>query len=225
MGRIAYPVWEPDAYAGREVQRGIVDIAATGARAITIIPTWYQDDPTNGLPRPDAEQSPTDDSLRAAIDASHAAGLDVLLKPHVDLSDDTDRAEISPADPAAWFDAYEQMMVQYASIAADTGVEMLSVGTELAGTMPNETLWRRVIASIREVYDGPLTYAANFDVYADVPFWDALDLVGIDAYFELVDEPTTDVDRWSKRATDPRLDRRVLSPTRSSGGIHRSRVR
>lgn len=45
--------------------------------------------------------------------------------------------------------------------------------------------WRDLVRSVREVYDGPLTYAANFDQYRAVAFWDALDLIGINAYFPL----------------------------------------
>lgn len=45
--------------------------------------------------------------------------------------------------------------------------------------------WRELIARVREVYDGPLGYAANFDQYQEVGFWDALDVMGINAYFQL----------------------------------------
>lgn len=45
--------------------------------------------------------------------------------------------------------------------------------------------WRELIAAVREVYSGPLGYAANFDQYHEVGFWDALDVMGINAYFEL----------------------------------------
>lgn len=45
--------------------------------------------------------------------------------------------------------------------------------------------WRRVIATARRAYGGRLTYAANFDQYHEVAFWDDLDLIGINAYFPL----------------------------------------
>lgn len=45
--------------------------------------------------------------------------------------------------------------------------------------------WRELIAEMRKVYSGRLTYAANFDQYKEVGFWDALDLIGINAYFPL----------------------------------------
>jgi hypothetical protein len=38
---------------------------------------------------------------------------------------------------------------------------------------------------VRQRYSGTLTYAANFDQYEEVAFWDALDLFAINAYFPL----------------------------------------
>ena len=48
-----------------------------------------------------------------------------------------------------------------------------------------ETHWRSMIEKTRRVYSGRLTLAANFDNYHEVGFWDALDLIGINAYFAL----------------------------------------
>ena len=45
--------------------------------------------------------------------------------------------------------------------------------------------WRRIISEVRKIYQGDLTYAANFDQYHLVAFWDQLDLMGINAYFPL----------------------------------------
>jgi len=46
-------------------------------------------------------------------------------------------------------------------------------------------LWYQLIAEVRQSYNGQLTYAANFDNYQSVQFWDALDFIGINAYFKL----------------------------------------
>jgi len=45
--------------------------------------------------------------------------------------------------------------------------------------------WRALIAEVRGIYGGPLSYAANFDQVAEVGFWDALDAIGVNAYFPL----------------------------------------
>lgn len=48
-----------------------------------------------------------------------------------------------------------------------------------------ERRWRRLIRRVRQVYSGPLTYAANFDQVQQVGFWDALDAIGVNAYYGL----------------------------------------
>ncbi|REJ75043.1 MAG: hypothetical protein DWQ30_18680 [Acidobacteria bacterium] len=48
-----------------------------------------------------------------------------------------------------------------------------------------ERNWRRLIEDVRRVYSGRLTYAANFDQVEQVAFWDALDLIGVNAYYPL----------------------------------------
>ncbi|MGH9464335.1 MAG: glycoside hydrolase family 113, partial [Thermoanaerobaculia bacterium] len=45
--------------------------------------------------------------------------------------------------------------------------------------------WEQVIEGARAAYAGRLTYAANFDQYREVGFWDRLDLLAINAYFPL----------------------------------------
>lgn len=52
-----------------------------------------------------------------------------------------------------------------------------------------ERHWRQLIQQTRQVYAGKLTYAANFDQYQSVGFWDALDLIGVNAYFPLRSQP------------------------------------
>jgi hypothetical protein len=46
-------------------------------------------------------------------------------------------------------------------------------------------LWIGLIARLRAVYGGRLTFAANFDSFDQLGFWSHLDLLGINAYFPL----------------------------------------
>ena len=56
--------------------------------------------------------------------------------------------------------------------------------TELSRT-ESRPEWRQLIAKVRTIYHGRILYAANFDAFERTPFWDALDAIGIDAYFPL----------------------------------------
>lgn len=135
----------------------------------------------------------TDEGLRITAELARAKGIHTLLKPHVWIMRGGGwRGEIemkSNEDWDEWFNQYQQFILHYAKFAQDNNIEALCVGTELHNTLRNhEKQWRNIIAQIRKVYHGSLTYAANwYKEYEEVLFWDALDDIGIQAYFPLTD--------------------------------------
>lgn len=167
-----------------------------------------------------------DRGIAVTTQAAAEVGIRTLLKPHVWLSDREEgvwRGQIamtSEADWTTWFANYSEFILHYAALAETLGIEALCIGTELHGTLHREVEWRALIAQIREVYSGRLTYAANwYDEYEDVPFWDALDWIGVQAYFPLSDEefPTAEQleEAWQKwldnlEELQARVDRPVL---------------
>jgi len=119
-------------------------------------------------------------------------GIRSLLKPHLwvrgrsSWPGDVDMA--SPADWDAWFASYAGFLLHYAQVAEAGHFDALCIGTELLhATAPaHEQAWRGLVRQVRRVYHGPLTYAANWSgEYQQIRFWDALDYVGIQAYFPL----------------------------------------
>lgn len=130
------------------------------------------------------------------IEAAHARGLKVMVKPHLAYwgSGFAWRGDIRFDDPEAEARFFRDYGAWIAAVARVTReADAFVVGTELDQTVGNEAAWRRVIARVRSVHPGHLTYAANWDRYEEVGFWDALDAVGIQAYFPLVGherEPT-----------------------------------
>jgi hypothetical protein len=131
------------------------------------------------------------DGLRQVIIDAHAIGLKVLVKPHLwsrDFRGDNakwhgDIVMKSDADWDEWFRQYGDYIVSQARLAAEMKTEAFCVGVEYGGTVMEETRWRKLIANVRAVYGGKLTYAASFAEWKNVPWWDALDCIGIDAYF------------------------------------------
>lgn len=126
--------------------------------------------------------------LSMALGAARAKklGMRVLLKPHVWTMrrGGGDATRIEPGDWSAWFASYERFILHHALLARAIGADWFAVGTELTRS-EGRPEWRPLIAKIRAVYHGSLTYAANFDAFEKTPFWDALDAVGVDAYFPL----------------------------------------
>jgi hypothetical protein len=190
----AAPRWWHDAYASPAWEAELDSLAELGVEWVSIVPTWYQAGARSTAIEPEVDgRSASDASLLVAIAKADARGLDVTLKPHLDLSEGGYRAGIVPDDIDAWFDSYRSFILHYARIAEANGVEQFVVGTELAGTSGSTEHWRQLIAEVRDVYTGPITYAANWDEFDRVEFWDDLDMIGIDAYFPLADTATTDL--------------------------------
>jgi hypothetical protein len=198
---LALPTLARAGYDSASVPADLGEIASIGADWVQINPTWYQPDTHTSEITPGPE-TPDDASVERAIQLAHQIGLRVFLKPHVDLADGTYRGMIQPDDREAWFSSYSSFITRYAEIAARTKVELFAVGTELAGTSGDRDGWVELVKNVRAHYQGSIVYAANFDEYYSVSFWDVLDLVGIDAYWKLSDEPTTDLTKL-KQAWHP----------------------
>ena len=182
----ALPSWWHDEFEGQGARESLDALAATWSNVVEVVPTWYQATAASTAIAPDATKTATDAGVRAIIQRAHAAGLQVLLKPHVDVLDGTWRGYIAPADAAAWFSSYRDFILHYAAIAEQEGVELLAVGTELVSLSgaAHAAHWDGVLDAIEATYSGELVYAANHDEYEDVAFWDRLDYVGLDAYFD-----------------------------------------
>jgi hypothetical protein len=97
----------------------------------------------------------------------------------------------------AWFANYIPYAVHYARLAEASGVDQLAIGTELIASDLHADHWRRVVSHVRSEYAGTVTYACNFwgdNLYGsaytcqNVTWWDALDLIGVDAYFPIAKE-------------------------------------
>lgn len=81
--------------------------------------------------------------------------------------------------------------MDYAQMAHEENVEIFSIGCEfLELTKPEFTnFWREIVIGVRGIYSGSLVYSANWSIeYLQIEFWNELDFVGIDAYFELTDK-------------------------------------
>lgn len=133
----------------------------------------------------------TDDEVVWAIREAKALGQRVILKPILNVTDGTWRAHINffdvdvPCEPkwSDWFASYTEFIVHYAALAQAEGVEMFCIGCEMVQTDRRADEWRAVIAAVREVYSGTVTY--NCDKYQEtnVTWWDAVDVISSSGYY------------------------------------------
>jgi len=107
----------------------------TGIDWISIVVIWYQTTINSTIVKPIEGQSVTNFQLIIAIEYAHTLGLRVVLKPHVDLSEDPNhwRGEIgtyfTDKEWNKWFQSYRAYLRDITSLAATYRVEMMIVGT------------------------------------------------------------------------------------------------
>ena len=185
------------------------DIAATGSNSVALDPELLVQNSTSSTLVTSATKSTSDASLISGIKAAQATGLTVLLEPIVTGLDGTLSYALQPADTNTFFASYKAAIIHLATIAQQTGVDTLSLGTEM-GTLTGSKYraqWLDIIAAVRQVYAGKLTYKAAANEAGSVSFWDKLDLIGVNAYMPLSassDPSVADmVKAWTTPSADP----------------------
>lgn len=133
--------------------------------------------------------------LTHPIEAAHARGMSLFVIPHVAYwgSPWSWRGAIeftSDEQRARFFADWTRFLSEVAAICR--AADGFSIGNELDRLIQHEAQWRALIAAVRSQTRAHLTYASNWSDYERVPFWDALDAIGVQAYFPLtaVEQPT-----------------------------------
>jgi hypothetical protein len=122
-----------------------------------------------------------------SIQLARKKGLKIMLKPHVWVSGKGWPGEFeckNEKDWKKWEESYHDYIMEFAKIADSLDVEVFCIGTEYRlAVRQRKAFWERLTDSVRSVYKNKVTYAANWDNYENVSFWNTLDFIGIDAYF------------------------------------------
>ena len=167
----------------------------------------------------------SDVELAASARAARELGLDVLLKPHLWLSEGAGYAGwnlVHNEDEfRAYFDAQRELAVHAALLAELVEADVLCLAAEQrlpSVTAPGHSdasfarehhdwkraRWHELIASARAAFDGGLTYAALWQSEVQgIEFWDELDFVGLDLFPSLA--PPEGAAEFSQRAARGRL--------------------
>jgi hypothetical protein len=175
-----------------EARRLLGEIAELGADTVLISNAGYQKHAGSARFRIDPAITPSEEQWQEIFRMAHARGLRVILMPIILLSEPRGsewRGVINPPDWDDWFAAYRNFLLHFARIAQHGQIDAMLVGSELISTEKYTQRWRNLIAGVREVFDGRLSYSANWDHYKVIEFWDALDLVGMTSYYKLSAEP------------------------------------
>jgi hypothetical protein len=212
----AYAVGHQDGSSPRIRQRGVAWVAGRSIDASAIEPLvehhvdWVAQTPFGWQEAVDAPSirlategrvhwGETDEGIRVTTELARARGIKTMLKPHLWVGRGAWRGDIymgNDGDWEKWFADYRTFILHYARLAEANQIPLLCVGTELHKTViARPQKWTDLIAEIRTVYSGELTYAANwYEEFEAVTFWEQLDYIGVQGYFPLSAAAETDLD-------------------------------
>ena len=140
----------------------------------------------------------TTEGARQYIKLLRKNRLKIMLKPQIWIWRGEFTGDLAMKSEEDWKTletSYRDFILTYAALSEEVKAEIFCIGTELDEFVQQRSdFWRELIVEIRQIYNGDLTYASNWDEYPRVYFWAELDYIGIDAYFPLSDARTPTVE-------------------------------
>ena len=179
--------------AGWSYRALLDEIAATGASHVELVVPWYQADAASIEVVDHPRFTPPPATIVAAIRDARAAGLAVTLFPIVRLSaprtPDEWRGTLAPRDRAAWWRSYRRASSSSrASPPASTSPYCRSAASCRRSTAPPITPpGPPPSPPCAASSTAPLMYSGNWDHFRAVALYDLVDVVGLCAYFALVE--------------------------------------
>jgi len=178
-------------YLSNLASEAIYKQAELGANAMAIVPYSYMNAPNkpNALSIPNRPGQENDQGVIHSAYVAKQQGMTTMLKPQIwfrgSWPGDVDMK--SDEDWDLFFKYYNDWIIHYALLAEIHEIDMLSIGVEFVkATLSHEEEWRQIIRNVRNVYQGQLTYSANWgDEFEKVGFWDELDFIGLNCYYPL----------------------------------------
>jgi len=199
-------------YGGSAATTQLQHLAELGASTTAIVPYSYMRSATRADQIPVIYQATAENDM-ATLHSTWKAqelGMTVMLKPQVWISGSWPGAVDFNTDAEwdEWFNYYRQWILHYAMVASDNDIDILCIGTEFTrASLKHPEHWRSIIADIRRIYPGAITYAANWgEEYENIAWADALDYIGCNAYYPL--SPSLELsDRDLSKYVDKMVDK------------------
>jgi len=129
-----------------------------------------------------------EEGLRKTIELCEQEGLKIMVKPQIWMMN-AYTGDFKLDSEEAWrkFElSYEQFILDFLSVSTELNVELFCIGTEWREFIrARPEFWKKLIQKSKKTYKGKLIYAANWDDYKEVPFWQDLDFIGVNGYFPI----------------------------------------
>ncbi|UKM65215.2 glycoside hydrolase [Flavobacteriaceae bacterium GSB9] len=136
----------------------------------------------------------TKTGIEQYIKTLNKQGISIMLKPQIWVWHGEFTGQIKMDDEVGWKrleTSYSQFILDFAQLAQTMDVDIFCIGTELEKFIEHRPeYWHQLISEIRSIYNGKLTYAANWNEFESTPFWNKMNFIGIDAYFPVSNSKT-----------------------------------
>lgn len=190
-------------FSSKEGLAQIDKMAQLGIKWVSLVVILMQENPFSMRVYNDYEYTASDAELELAIDEFHRRGIRVMLYTCLEMHDSNWRGAVNfPKGHQQiqgittdywppWFKSYTAAMVNYGRLCQRKGVELLSLGAEMDGTVQENSHWSKLIDEVKKVYAGPLIYEVHGSIAFDkLPTWyKKLDLIGYSFYGGVTDKP------------------------------------
>ncbi|GAC1313130.1 MAG: hypothetical protein NVSMB27_49250 [Ktedonobacteraceae bacterium] len=198
---IAFPQWGPTAYGENDTKwlTELPQMRAQTAACWVEMPVLLYQASLSSTTVMQGPSTPSVSSFNYGVHLAHALGLHIYVTPLLQVNGAQPWAGAIKfafyAQEQQWFESYWQAIKPYAVTAAQAGVEQFALGTEYDWLQENapDSLWNGLIANVRSVFPGTLTYDTNWDVLQkQPPAWmrnPELKMIGVSAYLPVVDTP------------------------------------
>ena len=171
------------------IRRKFDYLASLGVNSVGLVFPIFQTNGGSTDVYADPKGTPSSGQIAVFVREAHKRGFTVMLRPLLDegsLAASGDwRGSIHPQQVEAWFQSYGDLMVTYAALAKDQGIEEFDVGTEFNSLESYGTQWLQVISRVRQAYNRRLTYSSLAGHGYPSKFASGLDFLSVDAYFPL----------------------------------------
>jgi hypothetical protein len=193
---VGYDIY--NGYLSNESYNSLQALKKIGVNAISIMPFTSIRNPNQPEPLSFWQSAfeENDESLIYLKEASLKLNFVVMLKPQIWLRRGWpgDIKMSSKSDWNKFFNDYYKWIRHYALLAEMYKIPILCIGNELSKTtIGHEDRWIEMAEHIRKLYDGKITYGANWDdEFEKLKFWKYFDFIGLSQYFPLSekDNPT-----------------------------------
>lgn len=198
---MAFPQWGPTAYSEQDAKwlTELPDMRTQTAACWVEMPVLFYQSSLTSTTVTQGPSTPSLSSFTYGVHLAHSLGLHIFVAPLLGVGGSQPWAGAirfsTYAQEQQWFGSYWQAIKPYAVAAAQAGVEQFALGTEYEWLQANapDSLWNGLIAELRSVFPGTLTYDMNWITQlSQLPSWmknPLLKMIGFSEYIPLTDAP------------------------------------